>query len=446
MFWECYSLDRFASGTLGRPLAINDSMITAELPEALADLGDDETSIDADNTDYPPPRQTMDLAVSNHLLHLAQVTSEVHYLFQPQAPPPSAVDGTHTPARPSSWSSKPGDVYPILLACHRKLKDWLDSAPRYDSPDCVAQTAEFFELAYQKERLGLFRSAIDRFSDSMPRPPEVLLNSCVHGACRTISIFDSLRRRGLLTCTRPHTHHVFTTGLVLIFSVFVQIQRQGNRDAPGSEIDLGVWWAELDNGAGAPGLSRSLEALGTAGSVLSCFAEQMPDMDAHARVFETLRQELGEIVKNHRGGDSDPSSSLPGPHSTQTDLGNRFPLNDMIPPLAYPGGLHTDQPLDFHEAASTPVNPEGSGLPMDSRGTETGRLPGSSSPSGFLAGIFQNNSSANAGHMDVSLSSWPFSSMPWMEGVEPRLSGYEWEMIYSGLSPLEDAADMDMIG
>lgn len=48
--------------------------------------------------------------------------------------------------------------------------------------------------------------------------------------------------------------------------------------------------------------------------------------------------------------------------------------------------------------------------------------------------------------MDVSLSSWPFSSMPWMEGVEPRLSGYEWEMIYSGLSPLEDAADMDMIG
>lgn len=45
------------------------------------------------------------------------------------------------------------------------------------------------------------------------------------------------------------------------------------------------------------------------------------------------------------------------------------------------------------------------------------------------------------GAADVQPSSWSFSNMPWMEGVESLLSGYEWEMIYSSLSPLEDSIE-----
>lgn len=444
VFWECYSLDRFASSTLGRPFAINDSMISVELPEATD--GDNGRTIDSRNADADHAlfQDAMDLRVSNHLLRLARITSEIHYLFPPRSATPSGTD-THASARISSWASKPGEVYPILLTCHKKLKSWLASSPHYPNPECVPQSEEYFELAYQKERLNLFRTAIDRFSDSMPSPPEVLLNSCVHAACRTINIFNSLRRRNLLTCTRPHTHHVFTTGLVLVFSVFVQLQARGRRSASGSEVDLGVWWTELDDGAEVPSMVGCLEALDTAGRVLSWFAEQMPDMDAHARFFWVLKRELGEIAGNCLGQESGTSSSLSGGPRIQQECGDQRALDDMSVPAAHHGSPCARQQPEAHGSQTTATRPAELGL-TDPRGAGTSLLTGPSSPSSLLAGIMQNNAGAGAGHTDMPPASWPFSNMAWMEGVESLLSGYEWEMIDSGLSPPENLADLDMLG
>ena len=161
----------------------------------------------------------------------------------------------------------------------------------------------------------------------------------MHAACQTITIFDSLRRRGLLTYNRPHTHLIFTTGLVLIFSVFVQIHLQEQRNVVNSEVDLGVWWAELDDNTDTPTLQESLAALSTAGNVLTWFAEQMPDIDVHRRFFEVLQRELEKIVNNHQVLERQLPVPVRSDSGMQRDTHNLMRLDETILPSTYHGAF-----------------------------------------------------------------------------------------------------------
>lgn len=72
IFWSCYSLDRFASISLGRPCSIADECITCELPLDIDDAGIQENSLVA-----LPPGSISEMMFSLSIFKLRRITGRI---------------------------------------------------------------------------------------------------------------------------------------------------------------------------------------------------------------------------------------------------------------------------------------------------------------------------------------------------------------------------------
>ncbi|EGU72937.1 hypothetical protein FOXB_16557 [Fusarium oxysporum f. sp. conglutinans Fo5176] len=272
VFWEAYLLDRFSSRTLGRPFAIADRLISTDIPNSI-----------------PSPHEE-DISVSQWLIGIGRLSSQIHSAMEERRPNSASFS-----VGPSATSTPDlGEVLCQLRGFHHDLRSWHESAPLFDNPSCLFETREFFELTYQEERLRLIRATIEVLGSKTMLPPDVLLEPCLQAARAIICSFAALRGLNMITFSRAYMHLIFTAALVIVVVLETRIHRHDgpSHKARSSGIDAEEWLRDLvDNRWNAE--ARDIwNDLSVAGSLLSWFADSMPDMAVYNQFFQRLRHQL----------------------------------------------------------------------------------------------------------------------------------------------------------
>lgn len=293
IFWECYHLDRFASFTLGRPPSIGDLEIHTELPYSTspwpqksqdAYLGDG-----ADSTDYTFLEGETE--VFRHLLLLTKIVSEARDGLSLRYCRSSDHETQSSRGAGPSDSFSTADVYATFKTLDRRLKQWRQQAPVHEAPSCLYHMAEYFELAYKKERLSVLRMTIDQLSSANSYTPEVLFKLCATTSAKIVRLYDSLRQRQLINYTRSYMHLIFSSGLIIICVMLRS--RQNSTEAGPSQLDIEQepWWTSSGDDTFFSDDYLN-QILSTTQELLRWFSKHMPDTSSYVQYFDSLCSEL----------------------------------------------------------------------------------------------------------------------------------------------------------
>lgn len=276
IFWECYVLDRYSSGILGRPFAIVESEISVPLPLD----ADDETVLNSSVTslDKIPnnsSNELTELSVFIFCIKLRKISSRVHSTFYTGRS--THPYGAKDEEKPPNFESI-GHVYASFFRFQKELDAWRSTSPAFPNPRSLYERPEWHDFLYEKDRLLLARGAIH----NVPSRPyacggvaKEMLSICYASATRVIELYADLMGKGAITWTRSYFQVIFTAGLTIIYSINLDILR-GQDDA------------ELDP-------TDPLRTLNLCSSLLSYFKEKMPDAGSFAVVFDVLK---GECIKD----------------------------------------------------------------------------------------------------------------------------------------------------
>src|SRR5262249_23680217 len=145
LFWQCYSLDRHASSTLGRPFGIADEDIKVDLPADIDDdiliraTGDLPSVMAATNMVHLQgpggPRPTPEIVLFIYNIKLKMITSKMNSDFYQAC----KVFETHGEF---AALTAPGKFYVLLDKYVTELSNWRSQAPT--SPPAVQPTAYGF--------------------------------------------------------------------------------------------------------------------------------------------------------------------------------------------------------------------------------------------------------------------------------------------------------------
>ena len=175
LFWSLYSMDRAVGNTLGRPTALQDRFITANLPLTGNSYQASENSVE----------------ISRHCFRIRQLQSEVaDYLYQRISPAP-----------------------PDYLAnVQQRLDVWRSDIP---VSICTPHTLDWFEHSYHN--LTMF---IHRPSPANPQPSTQHLERCFDAASHVLRIYSRLQLRGSVDSTWMAVHWLFLAAVTHLFCLW----------------------------------------------------------------------------------------------------------------------------------------------------------------------------------------------------------------------------------
>ncbi|KAH8645932.1 fungal-specific transcription factor domain-containing protein [Tricladium varicosporioides] len=262
IFWECYMIDRYSSGTLDRPMAIADRDIRIGFPAnaddeevvAAQDIFPDLDSFSTAHVAGHLAMRTNEMSVFFVVLRLRQITSRIHSKF----------------SRTSESFLATGKIYTDLNQNLCDLEEWRKSTPVFDNPKCLYQTQEWYDLLYSGEQLILIRKGIELLPKRNGVPPEEILTLCLQFASKTIELYSNLYRQGMITYTRSYFQMLFTAGLSVMFCVSV-----------GTKVTNTI-------------SETSLKTLSICEETLKNIGVKLPDAKSYVAVFAALR---GNIAK-----------------------------------------------------------------------------------------------------------------------------------------------------
>ncbi|OJJ41955.1 hypothetical protein ASPWEDRAFT_126279 [Aspergillus wentii DTO 134E9] len=221
VFWECYMIDRYSSITLDRPAAIADDEIHVDFP---VDADDGEIEAAGASGVFPDldsfantkaqmgSNRTTETSVFLLCLRLRKITSKTHLKFQ-------QLSKTQGSSSMTDSFMASGTIYAIVDELLCDLDAWRESAPQYQTPKCLYEMQEWYDLLLMRERLLLVRKAIDIVPRIRNIPPQDLLSICLQCAIGAILIFSSLYEQKKITYTRSYFQLLFTSGLSVMFCV-----------------------------------------------------------------------------------------------------------------------------------------------------------------------------------------------------------------------------------
>jgi hypothetical protein len=414
-FWESYSLDRFASSTLGRPFAIEDSAIDIDLTEYNVNQQANEGDTGQSYNGMDPTRNQ---AVFVHLLRLDRITSNIcrSMRYVNRAPGPSSMfNGSLVTS--NKLSSRAGHIFTSVRIFSDRLEDWRRNIPYFQYPKCAYDTKEFFELSFQQSKFQLFRTAINSLPSWVSSPPDVLLRPCVKTACHVIALFNGLRQNTLIGSSRVHAHTIFMVSLWLIFSLYLRTASKSEPLDSASEPNLHIWLDEADDEQESSNLDSILETLAISSEILRWFADQMPDIAIYAKFFGVLKRELELAVSTTH----EPTHGTREHNNGQIDFhdtGDRY-TGDQTVTSTYPV-------LDLQsKIPGEDVNPDvllEASLNLHQQNFQSDSL---------LSEIFANEHFQSITAVDTSTQSLPGSMFPppWMDEIDYGLSGCIWDTI-----------------
>lgn len=413
IFWECYHLDRFASFTLGRPPGIGDLDIHTNLPYSKASWPrssqDGHLANDLEPTNYTSREGETD--VFRHLLLLTKIVSEARDGLSLQYGRSSNHDTQpHRDPRPSQ-SSPSADVYATFKILDRRLKQWRQQAPVRELHACLYYTAEYFELAYQKERLSLLRMTIDQLSSANSCTPEVLFKLCATASVKIVRLYDSLRQRQLITYTRSYMHLIFSSGLIIICVILRSRQNSTQAGSLQLEIEQEPWWTLSDDDTFLSDEDLH-QILGTTQELLRWFSKHMPDTSGYVQYFDSLCSGLSILLEDR----SRATAVTIGPSLTTEN--NAMAHDQLIGAMAEPGASNEAFGTSMlNMPPSYPAN-------MGSRST--------------ASHSHENIGTGSAGAwLGFPGQIWENYQFPGIEDVEIALSGLEWDAVIPWNTPGE---------
>ncbi|KAI9930278.1 hypothetical protein MW887_012091 [Aspergillus wentii] len=207
--------------TLDRPAAIADDEIHVDFP---VDADDGEIEAAGASGVFPDldsfantkaqmgSNRTTETSVFLLCLRLRKITSKTHLKFQ-------QLSKTQGSSSMTDSFMASGTIYAIVDELLCDLDAWRESAPQYQTPKCLYEMQEWYDLLLMRERLLLVRKAIDIVPRIRNIPPQDLLSICLQCAIGAILIFSSLYEQKKITYTRSYFQLLFTSGLSVMFCV-----------------------------------------------------------------------------------------------------------------------------------------------------------------------------------------------------------------------------------
>ncbi|KAF4452348.1 hypothetical protein F53441_4800 [Fusarium austroafricanum] len=383
VFWESYLLDRVSSCTLGRPFALEDSVIEVDLP--LSD-GLEE-----------------DVRVLNWHVSLSRITSRIHCSLNEQ---PSAAS-THCRQPPQTSNnrsaSRMGETYALLRRVHTEMKELRRRAPSRSKPRSIYQAEDFFELTYQDRRLWFLRVAVDRLSPGTTNQSKALLRPCYEAACGVINAYARLKDASLVTFTRTHMHSIFIASLVVVAFIHANESDPVLAVNSTSPVDLEYWLDDLTDGPNTGTHAGSTEVLQRARDILSWLAEGMPDLAIYAQVFITLEQDL---TRSNSRVDQQANSDDERGRTRQQARIDSTGSQSFGNPATQGGGV------ERRDANNNTAQP----APAPNEALCHGQV--------FLESLPNEYSGLQASHNIM----WPLSDFFGAENLDPNLSNFVWDM------------------
>ena len=315
VFWECYELDRFSSVTLGRPFGIEDSDIEIDLPFDAED--EDLERLTNCPTEMLPAvgvsSSNGEVAVSNCCLRLGRITCRIHRkLHSADTSRGGSLSRSKYNSQPSLF--EPGDAYKLFRDFHAELISWRSSCPVFLEPQCPAQSQEWFQFLFNREKLTLIQAVIDCVHSRTTFPPRELLNPCHNTAVAVIRSYDDLRKRGQVTYSWSYLQLMLSCGLSVIFCVFVKMDQRKTETEGRERSWLSHRWTDLEPEIFKDfSLQESSAAIDVCAEVHSWMGEQAKEMVRYSRFFHMMRHRIQDKIKQADGT----SRNLPIPDQTQ---------------------------------------------------------------------------------------------------------------------------------
>ena len=289
IFWECYVLDRYSSGILGRPFAIAEGDITVSLPVNAYDDHIATAGTAALGAIYPSANVIItEMSIFIVFIELRRISSRIHTTFYTRRPAVFNADSQH--ARTRSL----GHVYVDFVRFKSELDTWRLTVPTFGDPRSLYERPDWHDFMYHKDMLLLTRGAIH----SLPTPLSLtssstrqLLNACYTSAARVIQLYGDLMDKRAITWTRSYFQVIFTAGLTVTYC-----------------IGLGMLTHSIHDSASQ---NEAIDTIARCGEILNHFKDQMPDAGSFAIVFDLLKEDCinsihiasGSISRQEASGD-----------------------------------------------------------------------------------------------------------------------------------------------
>ncbi|KAH7346924.1 hypothetical protein BKA66DRAFT_433229 [Pyrenochaeta sp. MPI-SDFR-AT-0127] len=235
IFWECYVLDRYSSGILGRPFAICEKDITVLLP-----INAYDHSIAATGA------VELDSIPENQVEVLTDVTIFISI----------------------------GHVFAAFSRFRTQLDLWRSTVPVFSSPRSLYERSDWHDFMYYKDMLLLTRGAMQSLpslSTSASSITTDVLVACYTSARRVIQLYADLMDQRAITWTRSYFQVIFTAGLTVIYSISLEVLKR--------------------DGCEMHSQHDAIETLARCSEILNHFREHMPDAGSFTIVFDLLKDE-----------------------------------------------------------------------------------------------------------------------------------------------------------
>lgn len=286
IFWECYVLDRYSSGILGRPFAIAEEEISVPLP---IDMYDDHISNSgAVALDHIPQQQGgayTEISIFISFIKLRRISSRIHTTF-------------YTERKSSSVKSQSvGQIYVSFTRFNNELDMWRMSVPAFSNPRSLYERTEWHDFMYHKDMLLLARGAMHSLPSTAPAVSSVtkeIFRACYTSASQVIYLYEDLMNKRAITWTRSYFQVIFAAGLTVTYCVSLKM-----RDTESNDFIV---------------QDEAIETLNRCSRVLSHFKEKMPDAGSFAVVFDLLREECmyergaRQVIAHNREAQSVPTT------------------------------------------------------------------------------------------------------------------------------------------
>lgn len=267
IFWECYILNRYSSGILGRPFAIADEDISVDLPILADDEALEAANISSlsDISNVAPSHPT-EVSVFVFCIQLRQISSHIHTEFN-SGRRQSSRSAQSTPMPFTSAGYVQMKVHNFLT----QLDAWRQNAPVFTNPKSLYERPEYHDFLLEKDKSILIRGAMHKAPKlSNNSPPTELLALSLCSAIRVISLYSDMLDKKYITWTRSYFQGMFAAGLSILYCLslkpdFAQDSTLATDIAPTA-------------------------ALHTCSQVLHTFEKEMPDVRSFAVVFDELKE------------------------------------------------------------------------------------------------------------------------------------------------------------
>lgn len=269
IFWECYVLDRYSSGILGRPFAVAEEDITVLLP---VNTYDDHIAPGGPGTldalYQPGVASFTEMSIFIVFIEQRRISSRIHTTFY--TPMSTGASGGEDHVVFKSI----GKTYAAYVRFKSELDDWRLTVPAFTNPRSLYERADWHDFMYHKDMLLLTRGALH----SLPSPLSTssssikeLINACYTAATRVIQLYGDLMDKGAITWTRSYFQVIFTAGLTVTYCISLGVLKQGPEETQSQ--------------------TEAVDTITTCGRILSFFKDRMPDAGSFAVVFDLLKEE-----------------------------------------------------------------------------------------------------------------------------------------------------------